>query len=259
MFISGVRFDNVSMQQAVNRIMLFAQQRKPRVVCTGNLDHLRLANENSSFYEAYWDADLVVADGMPVLWLSSVQKESLKERVAGIDLFQRVCESAASAGLSVYLLGGLPGSAEKTKKLLQKNFPGSVVTTDCPTKEQLESTDGLEIIVSKIKEASPHILFVAFGAPLQETWLATMKDVLEVPVSIGVGGAFEMFCGAKARAPGWIQQLGMEWLFRLSQEPFRLFDRYLLRDLPFFAKALARALVGRKDRKLLETKSSFFA
>lgn len=250
MYVSGVRFDNVTMKDAINRVIMFAQQKKPKHVCTGNLDHLRVANENPAFYDAYWSADLVVADGSPVVWLSAFQKQPLKERVTGVDLFRGVCEAAARSGLRVFLLGGLPGSAEESARRLAQEFPGiKVVGTDCPDPASFYFDSEQKRIVQKVRDAAPHVLFVALGAPKQELWIAETKHLLKVPVSIGVGGAFEMYAGVVKRAPLWMQRVGAEWLFRLSQEPLRLFDRYLLKDFPFLAQAVARAYVTRKTHE----------
>jgi N-acetylglucosaminyldiphosphoundecaprenol N-acetyl-beta-D-mannosaminyltransferase len=249
MFISGVRFDNVSMKEAVNRVLMYAQQKRPRHVCTGNLDHLRLANELSSFYETYWDADLVVADGAPIVWLSKAQGEPLKERVTGIDLFERVCAAASNSGLRVYLLGGFPGSAQLTKERLEREHPGiNVVGVDCPHPDEFLDGKRHDAMLERIAKAKPQILFVALGAPKQELWISSVKHRINVPVSIGVGGAFEMYAGIAVRAPMWVQKVGFEWLFRLTQEPTRLFERYVLRDMPFLAKAIAHVYAKRKNR-----------
>jgi exopolysaccharide biosynthesis WecB/TagA/CpsF family protein len=238
MFISGVRFSNVSMRDAINRIMMFAQSRKPKYVCTANLDHLRLANSNSSFYDACWDADMVVADGKPVVWLSTLQGSPLKERVAGVDLFLETCQTALKAGFKICLLGGKPGSADRTRDvLLQQISPFCEIHTICPTPEEVENPENL---IKEINQVRPNILFVAFGAPKQEIWIHKHLKKLNVPVSIGVGGTFEIVAGVTKRAPRFMQTLGAEWLWRLMQER-RLFKRYILQDVPFLFQALAKA------------------
>lgn len=247
MNITGLRFDNVTMQEAVNRVLMMAQRRdRARYVCTGNLDHLRLANEDPEFFCAYWDADLVVADGTPVVWLSKLLGKPLKERVTGIDLFRNVCAAAGRAGLKVFLLGGLPGSAEKAREVFEAEYPGiNIVGSVCPPHESFDSEVTQRFIRESIKVAKPDILFVGLGAPKQEKWISENVAALKVPVSIGVGGAFEMVAGVRKRAPKWMQRVGLEWFYRFAQEPRRLFDRYFRKDMPFLLKAAAHSWVSR--------------
>ena len=234
--IGDVIFDNVTMQEAVQRIVAMTKKTdRPRYVCTANLDHLALCEKDDEFREIYRRADLVLADGMPVVWLSQPHvMGSLHARVAGSDLFFELARASAVHGLRLFLLGGSPGSAEKATEALQILYPGAnICGSYCPSFEDFKTEAEQEKIASLIKAAQPHVLFVGLGAPKQEKWIAKYKHVVNVPVSIGVGGSFEMAGGIVRRAPAWMQKSGLEWSYRLVQEPKRLWHRYMQRDMPY--------------------------
>jgi N-acetylglucosaminyldiphosphoundecaprenol N-acetyl-beta-D-mannosaminyltransferase len=223
---------------------------RARCVCTGNLDHLVLAERDSDFREAYRRADLVVADGAPVVWLSRIASPaSLPERVAGSDLFWELARASERSGVTLFFLGGMPLAAERARAAVLAKHPGArIVGTYCPPHETFDTEDEQRAMRRIVRAAHPDILLVAFGAPKQEKWIAKHKDALGVPVSIGVGGAFEMAAGLRRRAPVWVRKTGLEWLYRFAQEPSRLFKRYFVDDLPYLARSAARAL-GRRVRR----------
>ncbi len=238
------------MAEAVQKIVSMAKQRdRARYVCTGNLDHLVLAARNPAFRAAYDEADLVVADGTAVVWLSRIgasAREAITERVTGSDLFWELARASESTGLGIFLLGGLPGSAERAAEAARRRYPKArFVGTYCPPFKTFDTPDEQARIQRLVQDARPDVLLVALGAPKQELWLTQNKDALGVPVSMGVGGAFEMAAGDRRRAPRWMQRTGLEWLYRFSQEPRRLFGRYFVDDLPYFSGAAARALARR--------------
>jgi N-acetylglucosaminyldiphosphoundecaprenol N-acetyl-beta-D-mannosaminyltransferase len=155
------------------------------------------------------------------------------ERVAGVDLFQALCERAATDRLKVFLLGGRPGSADLAAATLRQRHPDLQVETYCPPLGFERDAAELNRIADRIRAVKPHILFVAFGAPKQEYWMDEHGRQLGVNVCIGVGGSFEMVGGVVQRAPRWIQRLGCEWLFRLCREPRRMWRRYLVGNAQF--------------------------
>jgi N-acetylglucosaminyldiphosphoundecaprenol N-acetyl-beta-D-mannosaminyltransferase len=246
--VGGVRFSNVTMQQTLSMILLMIQKsQQPHYIVTGNLDHLCQLEHDQEFRNAYNGASLVLADGMPVVWLSRLFRSShqdvLPERVAGSDLFWELGNLSQSNGLRVFLLGGKPGAADGAKEKLQAMYPDcDVCGTYCPPFENFDSPDVQDEIVRRVRDASPDILLVAFGAPKQEKWMLRNKHRLGVPVSIGVGGSFEMACGFVKRAPKIMQRIGLEWAYRLLQDPSRLFDRYVRKDIPFLVKLLFRTM-----------------
>jgi exopolysaccharide biosynthesis WecB/TagA/CpsF family protein len=246
--VDDLPFDLVTMKQAVRAIVRMAKKHdRSRYVCTGNLDHLVIADKDPVFRAAYDAADLVVADGAPIVWLSRIASSAcLPERVAGSDLFWELAQASSECCLRLFLLGGVPGSAARAAEAIERLYPNArIVGTYCPPHETFDTAEQQDRIRKIVRHAAPDILLVAFGAPKQEKWIAANKESLGVPVSIGVGGAFEMAAGVKRRAPPWVQDAGLEWLYRFAQEPGRLFHRYWLDDLPYLVGAAARAAVRR--------------
>lgn len=251
--IANVAFDNVTMKEAVNRIVQMAQKTDtPRYVCTGNLDHLVTLSRDTHFQRIYADADLVLADGAPVVWLSRLSSaQPLRERVTGSDLFWELARASEHSGVRLFFLGGKPGATELAAKAVRERHPGAQICGSyCPPFEEFDTDAEQDRIHAAIRAAQPDILMVGLGAPKQEKWIHAHKDVVGVPVSIGVGGTFEMAGGVVRRAPLWMQQAGMEWAYRFSQEPTRLWKRYFGNDLPFLARlAVKTALVNRRQRE----------
>lgn len=249
--VANVAFDNLDMGEAIAAISRMARESGgTRYVCTGNLDHLAILHRDPDFVLAYHGADLVLADGAPVLWLSRLAPPRyggpLRERVAGSDLFWELARESAASGLRLFFLGGVPGAAENAKQAVLNRHPEALICgTYCPPIEQFASDEEQLRIRKVIQDAAPHVLLVAFGAPKQEKWIAANKNSLGVPVAIGVGGSFEMAGGAVRRAPLWMQRNGLEWMFRFCQEPSRLFGRYFMRDLPFLFFLAGRSILVR--------------
>lgn len=248
--LGGIDFDNVTMQEAVASIVRMAQKSAaPRVVCTANLDHLATIRRDEEFRRVYQDADFVVADGMPLVWLSRLSGVRLQERVAGSDLFWELGRASAATGMRLFFLGGQPCAAEEAAEVLRKKFPGAqIVGTYCPPVGTLADPQEDAKVCSLIVEAEPDVLLVGLGSPKQEKWIAAHKERLGVPVSIGVGAAFDMAAGRVRRAPLWVQKSGLEWSFRLMQEPRRLWRRYFGRDLPFLFQLVGQTLRERPRR-----------
>jgi N-acetylglucosaminyldiphosphoundecaprenol N-acetyl-beta-D-mannosaminyltransferase len=178
-------------------------------------------------------AGLVTPDGMPLVWLGRLKGLEAK-RVYGPDLMLLTCEMAARKGYSHYFYGGMPGVPEKLADHLQRKFPGlKVAGTYSPPFRQMTAEEDQKII-QKINKARPHILWVGLSSPKQDLWMAEHLGKIKAPVMIGVGAAFNFHSGSVKQAPHWMQRSGLEWVFRLSQEPKRLWKRYLF-DNPAFA------------------------
>ena len=246
--IANVNFHNVTMAEAVIFIVQMAQKtEKPRYVCTGNLDHLVTLEHDAEFRAIYEGADLTLADGKPVVLLSHLGGgEPLRQRVTGSDLFWELARASATTGLRLFFLGGADGAANAAKAAVLRRYPSAVICgTYCPPRALFETDAEQTKIRETVQASEADILLVGFGAPKQEKWIAANKDLLSVPVSIGVGGSFEMASGLVRRAPVWMQEAGLEWAYRFSQEPTRLFGRYFVRDLPFLMVLVWRTLAER--------------
>lgn len=246
--VADVPFSRVTMQETTALILLMIQKSQiPHHVVTGNLDHLYRLQSDEEFKASYESASLVLADGMPIVWLSKILRlngsDELTERVAGSDLFWELGRISQSHGIRIFLLGGVDGAADGAKKALEKAYPGcDICGTYCPPFETFNTQEEQDEILRRVRAASPDVLLVAFGAPKQEKWIFANKHRLGVPVSIGVGGSFEMACGIARRAPKIYQKLGLEWAYRLMQDPARLYDRYVRHDMPFLAKLLIKTV-----------------
>jgi N-acetylglucosaminyldiphosphoundecaprenol N-acetyl-beta-D-mannosaminyltransferase len=234
--IGHALIDNCSATQACERIVGHARSKgRASYVATANAQHIVLLNKNARFREVYSRADLVVADGMSLLFAARLYRRSLQQRVAGVDIFEMLCGMAAEQGLQVFLLGGRPGSAQLAGVVLRARYPGLRLATYCPEFGFELTQEGLEGTANAIRSVKPDLLFVALGAPKQEFWIYEHGLALAVPVSMGVGGSFELIAGVLPRAPEWLQQTGLEWLYRLCLEPRRMWRRYLIGNAEFAA------------------------
>ena len=243
--ILGVDIHVLDMAQAVERIASMVEAGGPFQVVTPNVDHIMRVRKNAAFREVYENADLVVADGAPVVWASRFLGKPLPERVAGSDLTPLLCEMAAKKGYSVYLMGGKPGAAEKSAEILEQRYKGlKVAGYSCPPFGFEKDPETNARIIEEIKKAGPHLLFVAVGSPKQDIWIYKHKEELGVPVSMGVGATLDFIAGIVKRAPRFMQRMGLEWLWRFFSEPGRLWKRYFIDDMPFFFLVLKQKVRG---------------
>ena len=241
--MAGVEFDDVDMREATELIADLASRRPMSTVVTPNVDLVVIAHRDPEFMEAIRAADLVVADGQPVVWASRLIGPGLPERVTGADLVPKLIAVAADRGLRIFLLGGRPGVARRAAQRIRAQTPGvEIVGTADPPGTGAEGP----AVLDGINDARPDILFVGWGAPRQELWLQRHRHDLDVGVGVAVGGSLDIVAGRLRRAPKWMQRYGLEWLFRLAREPRRLWRRYLLRD-PMFAWYLIRDI--RRSRR----------
>jgi N-acetylglucosaminyldiphosphoundecaprenol N-acetyl-beta-D-mannosaminyltransferase len=227
-------------QDLVDQLMKHIFDGEPtQHVVTANAQFYVLAKRSVRFRRCLAKADYICADGLPIVrmcnWMGAIDVE----RITGVDLIPLLCERAAALDLPVYFLGGAQGSAAAAASLLMDRFPRlHVCGVGCPPKGFEESPQVLTQVVRSVAAAEPAIIFVAFGAPKQEFFIQQYIRSLGIPVAIGVGGSFELLAGVRKRAPAWAQSAGMEWAFRLVQEPRRLARRYLLGNLVFSWYAL---------------------
>ncbi len=216
--ILGVRVHDVTMAETLAWIEAAVAARAPHQVCTANPEFIVAAQSDAEFRDLLNRADLVIPDGIGLLWAARWRGQRFRERVAGSDLIYRLCERAARRGWQVYFLGAAEGVAERAADRLQALSPGLLVTGAFSGSPRLEENDA---IVARVQAAQPDVLMVAYGAPAQDQWIARNLHQLNVPVSLGVGGAFDFVAGVAQRAPVWMQRIGLEWLHRLYRQPWR--------------------------------------
>ena len=224
--VCGVPIDPVDQAEAAERMLAAVGSGSLLQVSTVNLQFLVTARRRPEVRRALHESGLNVADGAPVVWLGRVLGCRLPGRVAGADLVPALMGRAAVSGARVFLLGGRDGVADEAAAVLRGRYPGLVVSgTYEPPLAPLEGLRD-DDIVARIRDAGADILLVAFGHPKQDLWIAAHRARLPVSVAIGVGGTFDLIAGRFSRAPEWVRRSGLEWLYRLVQEPRRLALRY---------------------------------
>ena len=226
--------DNLAFGEAASAVVGMCRDGRPAYAVTPNVDHFVRTRTDTKLRAIYEHAGLVLADGMPVVWAARLLGRPLRAKVSGSDLLYELCGRAAAEGLRVFLLGGAPGVAEKAAEALRSRYAGlRIVGTHSPAIGADGTGTSDDAVARMVREARPHMVFVAFGSPKQELWMARNYRRLGAAVCIGVGASFDFAAGTQARAPRWMQRAGFEWLWRLLREPRRLWRRYLVDDLPF--------------------------
>jgi exopolysaccharide biosynthesis WecB/TagA/CpsF family protein len=248
--IDGTEFDNVSLDEVATRVVGGASQGAGGTVVTPNVDFLRQLHADPSLRHLVDDATVVVADGMPIIWASRLAGVPLRERVAGSSLVGLVLEAGAAAGLRFLIIGGAPGAARRAIEAVRVASPGGVeIDWHSPPLGFESSPEKMEEILTKLHEVRPQVVLVALGFPKQERLMERLSGLFPGTWFIGCGGTIDMIAGDKRRAPTLLQALGLEWAFRLLQEPVRLGPRYLRYGAPYAVGMLARAfLQGRLGR-----------
>ena len=252
--IAGVSIDRLTMDEAAAAVLdglRTSVGKAPILVMGPNAQLITLAQKNIRFYQALRASSLNVPDGISVVLAARLLGLEISERVPGGELMERLCREAADYKLSIFLLGGLPGAAVEAALRLQDRYPAlSIAGVYCPSRgfehDSIESAH----IHQLITKSSPDFLFVALGAPKQEIWMLQNCFSLPVGAVMSVGAAFDTLAGLRRRAPLWTQKLGMEWLYRLVQEPRRLWRRYLIGNTHFIYLVLRQlSLFGRQSEQ----------
>lgn len=244
----GLRVDAISTEQTIRRVMeACAGEGDPLVVFSCNVDMVVKAHRDPDFGATLSSADILNADGMPIVWMGRRRGFPFPERVAGSELVPLVSAACAREGKSVFLFGAAPGIAAAAARRLQDDHPElRVAGTLSPPLHFERDPRALEEAVAAVREAAPDVLFVALGAPRQERFIQAHKGELGAKAILGIGGSLDMLAGRVRRAPRFVQRAGAEWLWRLAQEPRRLAKRYLVDDLAFLPIALAELRKGRR-------------
>ena len=216
--ILGVNVNSLTMAQAVEAVQQFIAEKKVALVATANAEMLMRSTQDEELKDILNQADLVVPDGAGTVWAAGHLGEPMPERVAGFDLAQELMREAPARGDRIYFFGSAPGVADKAKAKAEELYPGIQVVG---TRNGFFTEADEPGIIAEIKAARPDILLAALGVPKQEKWLKKHMQELQVPVSIGVGGTLDVMAGVMERAPLWMQQAKLEWLFRGLKPPSR--------------------------------------
>jgi N-acetylglucosaminyldiphosphoundecaprenol N-acetyl-beta-D-mannosaminyltransferase len=230
----GVTIDNLTMAETVDRIEQMIRDGGVHQHVVINVDKVVKMESNPDLRKTILDCDLITTDGQPIVWVSKLLGSPLKQRVTGVDLFGALMAHCAERGLHPYLLGARQEVVARTVEVLKGKYPKLQLAG---WRNGYWSAMEEDRVIEEIKKARPDILCIAMGSPKQELFLQKWKQELRVPFVMGVGGSFDVTAGVLKRAPRWMQNCGLEWLYRLGQEPRRLWRRYLKEDMVFFRLA----------------------
>ena len=239
--------DNITFDDAVERCCELASgSRQGNYVVTPNVDHIVQLEKDDELRVVYRDADLILADGKPLIWISKGCGSPIKEKISGSDLFPALCSECSKLGLTMYFFGAAPGVAQKAADNLTAKFPGlRVVGTMSPDYGFERDSKKVDEAISQSNEAAPDILVVGLGCPKQEKFIHHYRDRIHAKLMLGLGASLDFEAGNVTRAPEWMQRCGLEWLYRITQDPTRLAKRYLVDDLKIVPLIFKYRKVGR--------------
>ena len=247
--IIGIRIHQLNLKEAISQIESFIRSGDKHQVCVTNVYSVVTMQKDEEFRKINNSSSLVVADGMPLVWVSKLYGQSIPERVSGSDILYRLCKIAVKKQYKLFFLGSTKETLDKMCSNLAKSFPGlQIVGVYSPPFKDCFSEADNSIMIDKVNEAKPDILWVGMTAPKQEKWIYHNLDKLNVQVAIGIGAVFDFVAGKVKRAPKWMQKIGLEWLFRLTQEPRRLWRRYLVGNTIFIWLVLKEFVRTRTQR-----------
>lgn len=228
----NTNIDNLTMAETLHEIDKLIQKENCSYVVTPNVDHIVRLEKDEELQKVYKNASLILTDGKPLIWISKWYKTPIKEKISGSDLFPRVCQLAANKNYTMYLLGAAEGVADTAARNLMKKYPGlNIVGTYSPPFGFEKNEQEMNKIKTQIQDVHPDILIVGLGCPKQEKFMYYHCKELGVPISFGLGASIDFEAGNIKRAPKWMSNHGLEWLYRFSKEPKRLFKRYFVDDL----------------------------
>lgn len=241
--LMGCQVDNLSMEETLGKIEGFIQSGRPHQHVVVNVDKLVKASRDPELRRIINECALINVDGMPVVWASRLLGKPLKERVAGVDLFEALMRRAGEKGWRVFLLGAQEEVVSKVAETYQRKYPRLVLAgyRNGYWKGEREEAE----VARQIRDSQADLLFVAISSPKKEQFLGKYQAEMKIPFAMGVGGTFDVAIGKVKRAPVWMQKSGLEWFYRFLQEPRRMFRRYFIEDMAFvwlfIKEAAARA------------------
>jgi N-acetylglucosaminyldiphosphoundecaprenol N-acetyl-beta-D-mannosaminyltransferase len=246
-------FDALTISEVVEQALSWCRgERRPHTLMTVNAAVLVMMRKAAALAEACRAGDLIVPDGVPVVWASRLVGQPLRDRVAGIDLMARLLEAASAQRLRVFFLGAKEEVVQKLVAWCVSRHPGLVVAGY--RNGYFKESDSPEVI-EQIRQSGADILFVGMPTPFKEVWCEQHREALDVPLIMGVGGSFDVLAGFVRRAPLWMQNVGLEWFWRLSMEPRKMWKRYLVTNSLFIARTLLEAM---RRRSVSRSQSAVF-
>ena len=217
--VLGIEFDNTDILEAVERAIRLMEERRHAYVVTPNPEIILESQKNEKLASAVKSADMVLPDGVGVIYASHILGTPIKNRIPGIDFASALMARISENGRKVFLLGAKPGVAELAGERLAERYPGLVI---CGVNDGYFEEEDTEFIIEKINSASPDLVLVCLGSPKQEMWMKNNAELLDVGLLIGLGGALDVYAGVVERAPRKWRSMGLEWLYRLIREPKRI-------------------------------------
>jgi len=245
--ILGVRVALIDYERTLDWIDAMAAEDEQGYVCVCNVHTVMASHEDPELLSALIGSSLNVPDGQPLVWALNALGHSLTDRVYGPELMARACSRAARSGQRFYLYGGRnQGALVQLALNLRQRHPGIQIVGGYSPPHRALTDEERTAVAAEINDAKPDVVWVGIGVPKQEKWMASLRPMLDAPVLIGVGAAFDFHAGLVPQAPPWMQRAGLEWAYRLAQEPRRLWRRYL-RYNPRFVGAFARQLLAHRE------------
>jgi N-acetylglucosaminyldiphosphoundecaprenol N-acetyl-beta-D-mannosaminyltransferase len=229
-FLLGSRVDNLTMQDTLDRLIAWAAQGQSRQISFVNAHCLNVAYYDSAYLKILNESDLVLADGSGVRMGAEANGIKVKDNVNGTDMFPLLCQRLQKEPLGLFILGAAPGVAEDVAKWAETNYPGIRIAG---INDGFFNAQQEEAVLAKIRDSKATIVLVAMGVPRQELWIDSVLTKIPGTVCLGVGGLLDFYSGRVSRAPRWLRAIGQEWVWRLLQEPSRMWKRYLVGNLLF--------------------------
>jgi len=237
----GIPLDNLTMPEAVAQVVERTRDGRRTVVTFVNAHCVNVAWKDPAYLATLRSSDLTFADGSGMRLAGRLLGRPLRDNVNGTDMFPELVRVAPETGMKLYLLGAQPGVTDAVAERVRATSPATIVVG---TDHGYHSADDQDAVVARIRKAGPDVLLVAMGVPAQEEWLDTHLEATGATVGIGIGGLFDMVSGRIPRAPVWMRNLGIEWIWRLAKEPGRMWQRYLVGNVVFVAHTLRERFLG---------------
>ena len=238
----GIEIAALRMDELLRICQEHIAEKRSLLLSVVNVAKLVNSRKNSQLRKSVMEADIVLADGLPIVWVSRLIGDPLPERLAGIDIMYRLLERASQSNYGVYFLGAQKSVVQKVVQTIKRQYPGLRIAGH---RDGYFAESESKEVAQEIRDSSADILLVAISSPKKEIFLRDWRKFMNVPVCHGVGGSFDILAGTTKRAPSWVQRCGMEWLYRLIQEPRRMWKRYLITNTIFVILSLKAILQAR--------------